>query len=173
MLGADEQAWAAGLQAFSGSADVNPGRGNLFEKNGIRIFLDFAHNEHGIKAISETVRAFHAKRNIVLMGQAGDRPDQDIGDLVRAACELNPDRLLVCELPGYERGRPAGEVPALIRDFAIAEAVPKDAITVFASPPEGVQKALAEARQGDCLVLLALTQRDEVLALIRDFVATG
>jgi len=171
VLGVDDQALATGLKAFSGGADVNPGRGNLFEKDGIRIFLDFAHNEHGIKAISETVKAFQAERNIVLMGQAGDRLDKDIDDLVRAACELDPDRLLVCELPGYERGRPSMEVPALIRDIALAEGVPEAAISIFASPLKGVEEALAEARQGDCLVLLALTQRDEVLALIRDFVA--
>jgi len=169
VLGADDQALGAGLKAFSGAADVNPGRGNLFEKDGVRIFLDFAHNEHGLKAISETVNAFHAERNIVLMGQAGDRLDDDIDDLVRAACDLNPERLLVCELPGYERGRPSMEVPARIRDVAIAEGVPEEAITIFSSPLEGVRSALAEARQGDCLVLLALSQRDEVLALIRDF----
>ena len=171
VLGADDQALASGLKAFSGGADVNPGRGNLFEKDGIRIFLDFAHNEHGLKAISETVKAFDAERNIVLMGQAGDRLDQDITDLVRAACELNPDRLLVCELPGYERGRLSMEVPALIREIAMDEGVPEGSITIFASPLEGVREALVEARQGDCLVLLALSQRDEVLALIRDFVA--
>jgi len=170
VLGADDQALAAGLRAFSGNAGVNPGRGNLFEKDGIRIFLDFAHNEHGLKAISETVNAFHAERNIVLMGQAGDRLDEDIDDLVRAACALNPERLLACELPGYERGRPSMEVPARIRNVAIAEGVPDEAVTIFASPLDGVRSALSEARQGDCLVLLALSQRDEVLALIRDFV---
>jgi cyanophycin synthetase len=171
VLGADDQALAAGLRAFSGSAEVNPGRGNLFEKDGIRIFLDFAHNEHGLRAISETVNAFHAERNIVLMGQAGDRLDEDIDDLVRAACALNPERLLVCELPGYERGRASMEVPERIRNVAITEGVPEDAIAIYASPPEGVRNALAEARQGDCLVLLALSQRDEVLALIHDFVS--
>ena len=171
VLGADDQALAAGLKAFSGSAEVNPGRGNLFEKDGIRIFLDFAHNEHGLKAISETVNAFHAERNIVLMGQAGDRLDADIDDLVRAACALNPARLLACELPGYERGRASMEVPARIRSVAITEGVPEDVIAIYASPLEGVRSALAEARQGDCLVLLALSQRDEVLALIHDFVS--
>ena len=171
VLGVAAEALATGLKAFSGDADANPGRGNLFQKNGIRIFLDFAHNEHGIRAISDTVKAFHAKRHIVLMGQAGDRTDKDIGDLVRAVCGLVPDRLLVCELPGYERGRETGVVPGLIRDFAINEDVSKEAIAVFPSPLEGVRNALADARDGDCLVLLALTQRDEVLALIRSFVA--
>lgn len=171
VLGIADDALATGLKRFSGDAEENPGRGNLFEKKGIRIFLDFAHNEHGIKAISETIRAFNACRHIVLMGQAGDRQDKDIADLVRAVCSMDPDQLLVCELPGFERGRQTGTVPELIRELAIGEGVPKEAVTVFTSPLEGVRKALADARQGDCLVLLALTQRDEVLALIREFVA--
>jgi UDP-N-acetylmuramyl tripeptide synthase len=171
VLGVNDEALAEGLKSFSGNADENPGRGNLFEKDGIRIFLDFAHNEHGIKAISDTIRAFNAKRNIVLMGQAGDRLDKNIEDLVRAVCELNPDQLLACELPGYERGREPGVVPALIREVAVAEGVPQQAVRLFDSPLEGVRVALADAREGDCLVLLALTQRDEVLELIRQFVA--
>ncbi len=170
VLGAPDEALAAGLVSFSGDADENPGRGNLFEKNGIRIFLDFAHNEHGIKAVRETIKAFQAQRHIVLIGQAGDRADRDIGDFIAAAVGLNPDPLLICELPGYERGRQAGEVPELIAGFAIDEGVPREAVTLLTSPVEGVKKALAEAQPGDCLVLLALTQRDEVLALVREFV---
>ena len=172
VLGVTDEALAAGLKAFSGDADVNPGRGNLFQKDGIRIFLDFAHNEHGVKAIGDTVRAFEAKRHIVLMGQAGDRGDEDIAGLVRAVCGLDPDRLLVCELPGYERGREPGTVRRLICGFATDEGVPEQAIEVFSSPVEGVKKALAEANSGDCLVLLAPSQRDEVLELIRTFVAS-
>lgn len=170
VLGASDEALATGLKAFSGNADENPGRGNLFEKNGIRVFLDFAHNEHGLKAISDTVRAFHASRHIVLMGQAGDRTDKDISDFVRAACELNPDQLLVCDLPGYDRGRDPGVVSDLIREMATSEGVPQEVVTMFNSPIEGVRKALADAVDGDCLVLLALTQRDEVLAMIQTFV---
>jgi cyanophycin synthetase len=169
VLGVSDHALATGLKSFSGDADENPGRGNLFEKNGIRIFLDFAHNEHGVKAVSDTVKAFNASRYFVLMGQAGDRTDKDIGDFIRAACAFNPVRLLVCDLPGYDRGRKAGVVSEMIRDFAIAEGIPQEAVVMYKSPVEGVRQALKDAREGDCLVLLALTQRDEVLAMIRSF----
>lgn len=170
VLGAPDKALATGLKAFSGDADENPGRGNLFIKKGIRIFLDFAHNEHGLKAISDTVKAFNACRHIVLMGQAGDRTDQEIRDFVRAACDLNPRPLLVCDLPGYDRGRQAGVVSELIREFALDAGLPEDAVTRFKSPVEGVRQALNDAKEGDCLVLLALTQRDEVLEMVRTFV---
>ncbi len=141
----------------------------MFEKDDIRIFIDFAHNEHGIRAISDTVNAFNARRNIVLMGQAGDRTDEEIGGFVKAACELSPRPLLVCDMPGYERGRESGVVAELIREFAMQSGVEDDDIAVFKTPLEGVAHALANAQQGDCLVLLALTQRDEALKMVRSF----
>ncbi len=171
VLEAPDEALATGLKAFSGDAGVNPGRGNLFEKNGIRIFIDFAHNEHGLKAIADTVRAFGAKRNFVLMGQAGDRSDREIAAFVNAACELQPARLLVCDLPGYERGRESGAVAELIRRLALDYGLAQDSVKMFNNPVEGVRDALNSARKGDCLVLLALTQRDQILAMVRDFVA--
>lgn len=173
VLGVTDAALAKGLRNFSGDADANPGRGNMFEKNGIRIFLDFAHNEHGVRAIRDTVRAFNAERRIVLIGQAGDRTDQDIHDLVSAVCDLDPGRLLVCDMPGYERGREAGAVAEMISKFAIADGIPKEAVSLFSSPLEGVRQALADAREGDFLVLLAFSQRKEVLALLREFVASN
>ena len=171
VLGVPDDALAAGLTAFSGDAEVNPGRGNLFEKDGIRIFLDFAHNEHGVRAISDTVRAFNANRYIVLLGQAGDRSDREIHDLVRAVCGLLPTRLLVCDMPGYERGRESGVVANLISAFAKDEGLPDEAVTILKDTLAAAQQALTEAKPGDCLVLLAFTQRAEVLSLIRKFIA--
>ena len=171
ILGANDAALAAGLKAFSGDASVNPGRGNLFEKNGIRIFIDFAHNEHGLKAVADAVNAFQASRNIVLMGQAGDRSDREIAAFVRAACALQPGLLLVCDMPGYERGRLPGVVAEMIGRLAIDEGLPLHAVKQFGTPLDGVKYALGTAQEGDCLVLLALTQRNETLALVREFVA--
>ncbi len=170
-LGADDAALAAGLKAFSGDASVNPGRGNLFEKDGIRIFIDFAHNEHGLMAVADTVKAFQASRNIVLMGQAGDRSDQEIAAFVSAACDLHPEPLLVCDMPGYERGREPGVVAELIGRLAIDQGLQEEAVRHFNTPLEGVKFALSSAKKGDCLVLLALTQRDETLALVQKFVS--
>lgn len=171
VLGAPDEALAGGLKAFSGDAGVNPGRGNLFEKDGVRIFIDFAHNEHGMKAIADTVRAFGAKRNFVLMGQAGDRSDREITAFFNAACELQPAKLLICDLPGYERGREAGAVAKLIERLALDKGLARDSVMMFDSPVDGVRDALNAALAGDCLVLLALTQRDRILDMVRDYVA--
>ena len=170
ILGVDDEALAIGLKSFSGDAAENPGRGNLYQKNDIRIFIDFAHNEHGLKAVADTVNAFNARRNIVLMGQAGDRSDEEVSAFVNAACELNPARLLVCDMPGYERGRQAGMVAGMIARLALDHGLQQSAVVMFNSPLEGVKNALKTAQQGDCLVLLALTQRGEVTKLVQEFV---
>jgi UDP-N-acetylmuramyl tripeptide synthase len=173
-FGIDDRAIAAGLAAFRGDESDNPGRGNWFEHHveggAIRILVDFAHNAHGMRALAETVRRVPAERIVLLMGQAGDRQDADIAEFVAAGCAMRPDRLLVAELPGYERGRATGEVPALIRRYALDRGVADHCIELFDGPREATRDALAQARPGDLLVLLALTQRQEALTLVREFI---
>jgi len=176
-LGIDDEAIRAGLSAFRGDEQDNPGRGNWFEhetEDGpLRILVDFAHNEHGMKALADTVGRVGADRVVLLLGQAGDRTDREIAGLVRAACEMNPERLLVAELPGYERGRRPFEVQQLICEDAQACGLDASCIETFPDPRSATRDALARARPGDLLVLLALTQRKEALALVHDFIGGG
>jgi len=171
-LGIPDKAIRQGLSAFKGDEHDNPGRGNWFEHEGIRILVDFAHNEHGMSALADTVRQVEADRVVLLMGQAGDRLDKDIEDLTRAACSMNPDRLLVSELPGYERGREPMVVPGLIRNAAIGAGIKAELIEILSCPKEATALALRQAGPGDLLVLLALTQREEALALIHEFLGS-
>jgi UDP-N-acetylmuramyl tripeptide synthase len=172
-LNIDDASIRKGLAAFRGDEYDNPGRGNWFERRVdgglIRILIDFAHNEHGMRALAESVRQVQAERVILLIGQAGDRSDQDIIDLLHAACSVNPDQLLVTELTGYERGRKAYEVPELIRQEAIRLGIPASAIEIFPGPADATASALSRAVPGDLLVLLALTQRSEALSMVHKF----
>ena len=176
-LGIDDDAIRKGLAIFRGDEHDNPGRGNWFEHHVddgvIRILVDFAHNQHGMQALADAVRRVPAKRVILLMGQAGDRPDKDIIDLTKAACSMGPGQLMVAELPGYERGRKPLEVPELIRQEALRSGIPEKAIEIFPGPTEATAEALGRARQGDLLVLLALTQRNAALSLVHEFIGNG
>lgn len=176
-LGINDDAIRKGLASFQGDEHDNPGRGNWFEREkdggAVRILVDFAHNQHGMEALAETISRVPSERVILLIGQAGDRLDKDIADLVRAACRVCPQRLLVAELPGYERGRKPFEVPELIRAEALRNGIPGEAIEVFSSPRDATAEALRRAQTGDLLVLLALTQRAETLELIHDYVGSG
>jgi len=176
-LGIHDAAICEGLAAFRGDEHDNPGRGNWFERavegGLVRILVDFAHNEHGMKALAAAVSQVAADRIVLLIGQAGDRSDQDIRDLLRAACTVGPARLLVTDLPGYERGRAPFEVAELIAREAVLLGVPANVVETFSSPVEATAAALRDARAGDLLVLLALTQRAETLALVHAYLDEG
>jgi UDP-N-acetylmuramyl tripeptide synthase len=167
VLGAPLAALREGLARFQCDPHDNPGRGNWFEVSGARILVDFAHNEHGLLALTEMLAGMPAKRRIILLSQAGDRPDRDIATMTRVACTLEPQRLLVCDLPGYERGRQAGAVPAVITAAAVSSGVAAQNIETFASPLEAARSALADLQAGDLVILLALSQRDKVLEEIQ------
>src|SRR5262249_13047116 len=80
----------------TGSTD-NPGRANIYRIGGVVVVIDFAHNPHGMAALAEMGGAMPARRRLVLLGQAGDRTDEDIRGLARAAWTLHPDRVVIKE----------------------------------------------------------------------------
>ncbi|MEO0575981.1 MAG: Mur ligase family protein [Pseudomonadota bacterium] len=167
-LGCDSRSISEGLTSFNGGPKDNPGRGNLFSGNGVSAVVDFAHNEHGLQAMAKTIATMPGQRRLVLLGQAGDRSDELVVGLTHAALQANPDQLVVCKLPGYERGREPDEIPKLIERTAVVAGVAPSAIHHADSPLDGTRFALQWANQGDVLLILALTQRDACIELIQD-----
>ncbi|HSS79059.1 MAG TPA: Mur ligase family protein [Thermoanaerobaculia bacterium] len=156
------EAIAVGLRELT----TNLGRALSMDLGGAHLLLDYAHNPHGMAAIVELASQLPAARRLLILGQAGDRSDEAIRELARAAWPLRPDRIIVKELPEMLRGRGPGEVPALLRDELLRLGAPPASLTMTGTELEGIREALAWARPGDLLILLAHTQRDAVLALI-------
>ena len=172
-LGIDPEIMSAALRRFGNDLEDNPGRANLVELGGIRILLDFAHNPHGMAALVAVARTVPAKRRLMLVGQAGDRNDEAIRALARAAWELKPDYVVVKDMESYLRGRARGEVPRLLEDEFLRLGVPDEAL--FRAGPElsGVRRALEWSRPGDLLVLAIHEDRRAVLELLDQLAATG
>ncbi len=166
-VGLPDEAVAAGLRQMRGTPEDNPGRANLFERDGVHILVDYAHNPHGVAALLDVARTLPARRKLITLGQAGDRSDEAIRDLARAAWELRPDRAVVKEMPEMLRGRQLGEVPLVLEDELRRLGMPAAGLERADSELDAVRKALAWARPGDLLVLLVHKHRDEVLELIR------
>jgi hypothetical protein len=57
----------------------------------------------------------------------------------------------------------------VIRDAALQQGIPADSISLFPGPKDATKLALEQARPGDLLILLALSQRQEALALVHEF----
>lgn len=161
------EAMAAGLRAFASSPEDNPGRANLFERDGARILVDYAHNPHGVEALLPLAATLPAERRLLLIGQAGDRDDDALRGLVRAAWPFRPDFVVVKELPEMLRGREPGEVPAVLVDEFRKLGMAPEAIVRTDSELEGVKRALEWARAGDVLLLLVHTEREAVMEMLK------
>jgi cyanophycin synthetase len=165
-LGVTPAAMAQALRRFGTGATDNPGRANIYRIGGVVVVIDFAHNPHGMAALAEMGGAMPARRRLVLLGQAGDRTDEDIRGLARAAWTLHPDRVVIKELERYLRGRRAGEVPALLADEFARLGMPADSIAMPGGELEGVRHALDWAQPGDLLLLAVHQDRSKVQALM-------
>ncbi len=171
-LGLETDAITRALCDMSGTLQDNPGRGTLFQVEGARVFVDFAHNPPGIEAIIEMATRMQAQRRLVVLGQAGDRDDDAIRRLARAAWQPGIDRVIVKEMPKYLRGRAPGEVPGLIVDELHRIGAPPEAVEIAGSELEAVTRALEWGRPGDLLLLL-LQERDEGVAYLQEVGTVG
>jgi len=167
-IGIPAEAMAAGLRRIGRRPEDNLGRANVFEKEGVRILLDYAHNPHGITALVDVARSLPAERRLLVIGHAGDRDDEALREFARAALPLKPDRIVIKEMPEMLRGREPGQIPVVLEDEFRRNGVPGSSIEHAGSELEAARKALAEARPGDLVILLVHAQREAVLDLLRE-----
>jgi UDP-N-acetylmuramyl tripeptide synthase len=150
----------------------NPGRLMRFDVNGAHVLVDYAHNPEGLTGLLEVARSLRADggRLGVLLGHAGNREDADIERLAETAAGFAPALVVLKELEVYRRGRPAGEVPAILRAALLRAGMPDSALQLRQTEVEAVRTALEWARPGDVLALPVhgLAARAEVLGLLQD-----
>lgn len=151
-----------GLKEFGSSAVDNPGRGNLYKINGATVMVDFAHNEHSMRAVVDTAKNLPGKRKIAMFSHAGDRSDEDIQDLTKAVASLDADLYIIAELERYLRGREPGDIPGIARDCLRGLAVPDDNIKLVPDPLSGAKLSLHDPQEGDLIILFVLSDREIV-----------
>ncbi len=113
-----------GLADFRPSSERSPGRLNIYRLGNRVVIVDFAHNEAGISAIldvAEGIAAGAAGRAApitVIIGTAGDRPDDSLRGIGRIAAQ-RAQRVAIKETLSYLRGRTresvVGELMAGVR----------------------------------------------------------
>ena len=152
----------SGLRNFSSDADDNPGRGNMYQVNGCKVFMDFAHNEHSMRAVVDMAGHMPANNRIVMFSHGGDRSDLEIRDLTLAVADLQADHYVLSELEEYLRGRELGEIPVLVTQYLGERDVDRKQMQFAANPVEGAKLAMELAQPGDVVLLFVLDQREEV-----------
>ena len=144
----------AGLTSMS--QDENPGRCNVYDVDGRKVLVDFAHNPHAMQALFDMAEALPAKRRALCFGQAGDRPDELIRELARDGWAIGLEHVVVSELATYHRGREPGEVYGIIRDELIRIGANAEQIEHRDEETESLAAALDWAEPGDLVIMLAL-----------------
>jgi UDP-N-acetylmuramyl tripeptide synthase len=172
-LGLPLEAVSETLRRFGTDPADNPGRANLFEVGGVKVLVDYAHNPHGMEALAAAAAGVHSRRRLVMLGQAGDRSEQDIRALARSVMALRPDRVVAKEMDRYLRGRAPGEIPGILADEFRRQGLTDDRISTGELEVQGVEQALEWARPGDLLILAIHQDRPLVAALLDRLRAAG
>ena len=159
-----------GLRSFTTSIYQAPGRLNLFELDGMKVVLDYAHNAAGLEQLGDFVdrltsdgaireRPGEAARaaNLVVgvVATAGDRRDEDMRELGRVAAKHF--NVVIVREDRNPRGRPRGEtaeiVAAGVREAMSEGKARAGTVEIEIDEMDAARRALDRGRPGDTIVL--------------------
>ena len=171
-LGISPAVIAGVFARFGSSMADNFGRLMRFERAGVRILVDYAHNPAGLRGlltVAEHVRGGSGRLGL-LLGHAGNRQDAELEALAATAAEFHPSLIVVKENEAHLRGRPPGEVPRLIHAALLRAGIASSSLQMRLSELEAVHAALAWAQPGDVLALPvhSAAARAAVVTLLSD-----
>ena len=153
----------AGLLSFFPSPSLTPGRLNLLRVGDARLLVDYAHNPAAVGGLLEVVRELPARRRMGIIAAPGDRRDEDIRQIGRLCADLD---LVIVKEDDDRRGRPVGEIAALIGEGLRDGGLPESKIETVLDESEALSRGLSLLEEGDLLFMLADDVR-RVLSAVR------
>ena len=153
---------ARGLRSFAQDAAANPGRLNIYERRGVVVIVDFAHNEAGLAGLVDVGRALARRHRLRLaIGTAGDRTDDILVALGRIAASA--DDLVIAEKPHYLRGRTLEGMNALFRAGA-RDGGYRRKVVAYPNERTALESLVSRARPGDVCAVMTHVERTELFA---------
>ena len=170
-----------GLVDFRPDAAKSPGRLNLFRLGAKVIIVDFAHNEAGISAVLDVAEgiaggaAGRAAPITVIIGTAGDRPDDTLRGIGKIAAE-RAQRVAVKQTLGYLRGRTPESVVGELLVGVVAGGGDPTEVPIYDSETAALRAELNGGAAGPSggsrpdsarvVVLMCHSERDQVFDLL-------
>src|SRR5205823_2952368 len=129
-----------------------PGRLNVYDKLPFKVILDYGHNPAAMTAMTDLVRRLDvAGRRIGVVSAPGDRRDEDIREIARAAGSAFDH--IIFRRDEDPRGRKRDEVPNLLAATLREDGIPAERIQVIVDEQQSIDAALHMARPGDLVVI--------------------
>ena len=151
-----------GLRSFSQDSAGNPGRLNLFEREGTFVVIDFAHNEAGLAGLMDVARAIARRGRVRLaIGTAGDRTDEILTAL--GVLAGSADDVVIAEKEHYLRGRSLEGMNELLR-AGVRQGGYTGAIDAHPSEAAALTALLERARRGDVCAVMTHVERAELFS---------
>jgi cyanophycin synthetase len=158
-----------GLRSFNTSIYQAPGRLNLFDLNGVRVLIDYAHNAHGLETVGDFVErmtssipvgappgtpTWQANLKMAVIATPGDRRDEDMHELGKVAARYFDDIIIREDV--NPRGRKRGETAEQIllgvqQGMRAGHRVGH--VEIVLDEMAAAKRALSRARPGDLVVL--------------------
>ncbi len=141
----------AALQTFFPSSAQLPGRMNIFELEGFRVLIDYAHNPASMEAIGRFVGTLGVSSSVGIVAGTGDRRDEDLREYGLVAAR-HFDRVIVWEDRDYARGRDSREIMDLVIEGARSAQPETDPQIIF-DEDDAVDHALGHAAPGSIICI--------------------
>lgn len=143
---------ANSLRTFIPSAQLTPGRLNIFKFKNFKVLIDFAHNPAGYEAIEDYLKNVEATKKIGIISGVGDRRDEDIKECGKIAGRMFD--YIIIRNEKHLRGRTEEEINGLLisgiqesgRDISY-ECIPKEI--------EALKHAMSMAEEGTFITALS------------------
>jgi len=169
-LGFSSARIAAGLRSFTLDTGANPGRLNLYERRGVLVLIDFAHNEAGLQGLLDVSRQLVTRPGAngrrgrgkvrLAVGTAGDRTDEILRNLGRLA-GAGADDVVICEKRHYLRGRDLAGMNRILR-AGLKEGGFAGKVQALPSELAALQALEQRARKGDVVAVMTHVERVEI-----------
>lgn len=143
---------ANSLRTFIPSAQLTPGRLNVFKFKNFKVMIDFAHNPSGYEAIEDYLKNVESPKKIGIISGVGDRRDADIKECGKIAGRMFDHIIIRNEK--HLRGRTEDEINGLIID-GIHESDNEVTYEIIPKEIEALKHAIGMAEEGTFITALS------------------
>ncbi len=143
---------ANSLRTFIPSAQLTPGRLNIFNFKNFKVMIDFAHNAAGYEAIEDFLANVDSPKKIGIISGVGDRRDEDIRECGKIAGRMFDHIIIRNEK--HLRGRTEEEINGLVIS-GIHDSGKNPSFEIIPKETEALKHAMSLAEEGTFITALS------------------